>query len=995
MSELADDKGPGFDSERKLSLGGAYDLMKRRIGEILLVSSLYDSFILEEDGQLGDQILADYVDLHLRYAPRVTRVSTGKKALKLMRHRRFDLVLTMMRLPDMDVFEFCRNVKRRHLGTPVVVLAYESVELSGLLQEVDTSVVDHVLIWSGDSRLLLATIKLIEDSWNVDHDTRHAMVRTLLVVEDSVRRLSSFLPMVYSELMTQTRKVMAEGLNYVDKLLRMRMRPKILLARNHEEAVELFDRYERYMMAVISDVSFPRGDVLDPEAGLDLVRKVRAQRPAVRVVLHSAEPENRERARQVDVFFLDKNSPTWLQDLSGFFVEHMGFGDFVFRCGPGLAEVDRARNIREMQDKIQSIPDDALTYHLTRHHLSTWLMARGEQGLAHRLRRRQLSEFSSYQGARDLVSASLSELRAERRRGMVSDFRRGEVDPAAPFVRIAPGSLGGKGRGIAFLAALLARVRLDREFPGVRITVPQTAAIGTDAFTQFLDDNNLEKAAIEGDDDHEIGRAFQAAPLPRELREDLRAFLEKVRYPLAVRSSSLLEDSLFQPFAGLYSTYMIPNNHPDIEVRLRQLGDAVKLVYASTFYRAPKSYIRSTPFRVEEERMGVIVQRLAAKRYDDVCYPNFAGVAQSYNFYPVGRLEADEGLVQVALGLGKIVVEGGSVLRFSPARPGIFPQFATTDDVMRNSQKEFYALNLSNPYVQVRPGGEGPLVKLDLSRAERDKTLQPIGSVYVKEDGVLRDGIYHSGPRYVTFAHVLKAQLFPLAGILEKLLEVCRRSMGNEVEIEFAVNLFPPEHAQHEFAVVQCRPLATTGERSGVTLDGVDRSRALCWTEQSMGNGAIRDIHDVVYVAPDRWDASKTVEIAREVGEINAALEAEKRRSVLIGIGRWGTADHWLGIPVTWNDISTAKVMVESGTDTFQVEPSQGSHFFHNLTSFHIGYLTVQPGAAGTVLDWDGLGKGELIHDLEHVRHVRFREPLEILLDGRRGHGAILLPGKG
>ncbi len=995
MSQRTDDERLEFDDERKMSLGGAYDLMKRRIGEILLVSSLYDSYILEEDGQLGDRILADYVDLHLRYAPRVTRVSTAKKALRLMRHRRYDLVISMTRLSDMDVFDFCRNVKRRYLGTPVVVLAYESVELPHLLREVDASVVDHVLIWSGDSRLLLATIKLIEDSWNVDHDTRHAMVRTLLVVEDSVRRLSSFLPMVYAGLMTQTRDVMSEGLNYMDKLLRMRMRPKILVARNYEEGMELFDRFERYTMAVIADVNFPRRGELDPEAGLDLVREIRGRRPAVRTVLHSAEPENRIKAQEVGAFFLDKNSPTWLQDLSGFFVEHLGFGDFVFRCGPGLAEEDRAQNIREMQEKIQSIPDDALTYHLTRHHLSTWLMARGEHGLAHHLRHRQLSEFASYQAARNYVSGALGELRAKRRRGVVSDFRRGEVDPATPFVRIAPGSLGGKGRGIAFLAALLAKLELDREFEGVRVTVPQTAAIGTDAFTRFLEDNNLEKRAIAGEDDHEIGRTFQAAALPADLEADLRAFLEKVRYPLAVRSSSLLEDSLFQPFAGLYSTYMIPNNHPDIEVRLRQLGDAIKLVYASTFYQAPKSYIRSTPFRVEEERMAVIVQRLAAKRYDDVCYPNFAGVAQSHNFYPVGSLKADEGLAQVALGLGKIVVDGGAVLRFSPARPAVLPQFATTRDVMRNSQKEFYALDLSNPYVKVKPGGEGPLTTLDLRRAERDKTLHPIGSVFVKGDGVLRDGIYHDGPRYVTFAHVLKSGLFPIAGILERLLGVCRRSMGNEVEIEFAVNLFPPEQEVHEFAVVQCRPLATTGERGAVSLDGADRGRALCWTEQSMGNGSIGTIHDVVYVGPDRWDASKTVEIARQVGEVNAALEKEGRRSVLIGIGRWGTADHWLGIPVTWNDISTAKVMVECGTADFQVEPSQGSHFFHNLTSFHIGYLTVQPGQGNSVMDWAALRRGELIHDLEHVRHVRFAEPLEILLDGRKGHGAILAPSGG
>ncbi|MAE29950.1 MAG: hypothetical protein CMJ87_13360 [Planctomycetes bacterium] len=992
MSESRDSSAAELAERTQLSLGGGYDLMKRRIGEILLVSSLYDSFILEEDGHLGDRILADFVDLHLRYAPRVTRVSTAKKALALMRHRRFDLVLTMMRLPDMDVFDLCRKVKRRYLGTPVVVLAYESVELSQLLEDVDPSVVDHVLVWSGDSRLLLATIKLIEDAWNVDHDTRQGRVRTVLLVEDSVRRLSSFLPMVYAEMMTQTRNVMAEGLNYVDKLLRMRTRPKILLARDFDEAAEIFNRYERNMMAVISDVRFPRDGKLDPRAGVDLVRSIRDRRPAVRAVLHSSDSANRDAAHDVGAFFLDKNSLTWLQDLSGFFVDHLGFGDFIFRNGPAEPEVDRACNIREMEEKILTIPDESVTFHLTRHHLSTWLQARGEYAMADRLRMHSLEEFTDLVGARQLVAAELRELRAARRRGVISDFHATDVDPASPFVRIASGSLGGKGRGIAFMAALLARLQLDRKFDGVRITVPQTAVIGTDAFTQFLESNKLEKTAIELEDDEAIGRVFRAAALPAELETDLRALLGKVRFPLAVRSSSLLEDSLFQPFAGLYSTYMIPNNHPDIEVRLRQLTDAIKLVYASTFFQAPKSYIRSTPFRVEEEKMAVVIQRLAAKRHDDVCYPNFAGVAQSHNFYPVGRLKAEEGLAHVALGLGKTVVEGGSELRFSPARPGILPQFGTTTDVMRNSQREFYALDLSNPYVRIRPGGEGPLVRLDLQRAERDQTLHPIGSVFVKGDGVLRDGLYHDGPRYVTFAHVLKSELFPMAAILEKLLDVCRRSMGSEVEIEFAVNLFPPEQDVHEFAVVQCRPLATTGERGAVTLDSVERSEALCWTDQALGNGAVDDITDVVYVGPDRWDAAKTVEIAREVGEVNAQLETEGRRSILVGIGRWGTADHWLGIPVNWNEISSAKVMVECGTAEFSVEPSQGSHFFHNLTSFQIGYLTVQPGQADAVMDWSRLAAAPLVRELKYVRHVRFAAPLRVLLDGRKGRGAILMP---
>ncbi len=983
-----------FDGELHLGSDGFHDLMRRRVGEILLVSSLYDSFILEEDGQLGDRILADYVDLHLRYAPRVTRVSTGRKALGLMRYRRFDLVITMTRLPDMDVGDFCREVKRRYLGTPLVVLAYDSIDLPWVLERFDRAATDHLLVWSGDSRLLLAAIKLVEDRWNVDHDTRQGMVRTLLVVEDSVRRLCSFLPTIYTELMTQTRKVMSEGLNYMDKLLRMRARPKILLARDYEEGMTLFERYADTMMAVISDVRFPRKGELCDDAGFTFLTAIRRRSPDLPVVLHSSDPANQERATEMGSYFLDKNSPTWLQDLQHFFTTHLGFGDFVFRLPDGT-EVGRASSVREMEEMIHQVPDESVVYHLSRHHLATWALARGENSLAAAFRQRKLAEFVNLRDAREFVSESLRQLRIDRRRGVVSDFTRTSVDPTMPFVRLGGGSLGGKGRGIAFLAALLARLDLDRKFPAVHIAVPQTVAIGTDVFSQFLEDNHLEKAAVRSDDDAEIGDAFRAGELRPELVEDLRAYLSKVTYPLAVRSSSLLEDSLYQPFAGLYATYMIPNNDPDPDVRLRQLCNAIKLVYASTFYQAPKSYICSTSFRLEEERMGIVIQRLVANRHGDVCYPNFSGVVTSWNFYPLGRLKAEQGLAQVALGLGKTVVDGGNVLRFSPAKPRILPQFATIRDMLRNSQREFYALDLSRPGVGLCRGGDGPLIKLGLEDAERHGTLAPVGSVYVREDGVVRDGIFHEGPRLVTFAHILQYDQFPLAAILAELTNVGRRAMGMEVEMEFAVNLHSPDSEKHEFAVLQCRPLATTGQHAAVHVDESDRDRALVYTEQCLGNGRIDDLVDVVYVAPDRWDASRTVEIAREVGRINERLAAEDRRYILVGIGRWGTADHWLGIPVAWNEISGARVMVEVGTRDFHVEPSQGSHFFHNITAFHIGYMTVQEGSASSFIDWDALRSAEVVSELEYVRHIRFDEAVQVLLDARHGRGVILEPGSG
>ncbi|MEW6073740.1 MAG: PEP/pyruvate-binding domain-containing protein [Planctomycetota bacterium] len=980
-----------FTEEQDLGIRGAHTLMQRRVREILLVSSLYDSFVLEEDGQLGDRLLADYEDLHEAYAPRLTRVSTAKSALTMLRLQRFDLVLTRMRLPDMEILEFSRVVRQRHGSLPIVILAHENAGLSRILEEADPSVIDHVLVWSGDSRLLLATIKLIEDRWNVDHDTREGMVRTILVVEDSARRLSSFLPMIYTELVTQTRTVMAEGLNHLDRLLRMQARPKILLARDYEEAEALFERFEPYMLAVISDVRFPHGEKMDPEAGLLLLREIRARRPVLPVVVHSSDPGNRGKAVELGGYFLDKNSPVWLQELHEFFISWLGFGDFVFRLPDGT-EVDRARNLREMERKIHTAPDESLTHHLSQHHLSMWLRARGEHALAEKLRTILLSEFENLQEARDFCAATLRQLRAEHRRGTITDFNRFEFDPAAPFVRLGRGSLGGKGRGIAFLVALLDKIELRERFPAIRISVPQAAAIGTDSFTRFLEENDLGRLAVRCEDDAEIARAFLAGGLPPELVEDLRFFLGEVHYPLAVRSSSLAEDSLFQPFAGLYATYMLPNNHPDLDVRLRQLTDAIKLVYASTFAQAPKAYIRSTPFRMEEEKMAVIVQRLVATRHGDVCYPDFAGVAQSYNFYPVGRLRTGEGLAHVALGLGRIVVEGGNVLRFSPARPRELPQFANVRGMLKSSQKEFYALDLSDPGVGLAWGTEGPIVKLGLERAEADGTLAPLASVYDRADGVIRDGIYHEGPRLVTFAHVLKGDVFPLAGVLEELLALGRQVMAIDVELEFAVNLRPADHGPPEFALLQCRPLATGEEGRAASLEGLDRSRALCWTEQSLGSGKIEGIRDVVYVDPRTWTTSGTVEIAAEIGALNAALEKEGRRYVLIGLGRWGTEDRFLGIPVRWDEISFARVMVEGSTESFSVEPSQGTHFFHNITAFQIGYLTVQ-GKKGTAwIRWDVLAAMPAVREEKHVRHVRFDRPLTIHLDGRRGHGAIMLP---
>ena len=970
---------------------GSSQLMKRRVGEILLVSSLYDSFVLEEDGQLSDRILAEYVDLHLMYAPRVTRVSTPQKALDLMRYRRFDLVMTVVRDAEPGILEFGRAVKERHLDTPVVAFLYGGQNLIDELGSHERLAVDHAFRWFGDTRLLLAAIKLVEDRWNVDDDVRQGGVRTLLLVEDSLRGERSYLPKVYAELMTQTRDVMAEGLNYTDRQRRKRARPKILLARSFEEAKNLLDRYEGSMLAVISDARIPRAGKRDRSGGWALLERARSRRPDLPALIHSSRPSDRQQAEEMGCGFLDTGSSTWSQQLREFFFDQLGFGDFVFRAEGG-EELGRARTVRELEEQVLIVPEESLRFHLEGDHFSTWLRARGEHAVAETVRAAARHQMEDVNEARAALALELRALRAEKQRGAVADFCRDAVDPMSPFVRLGSGSLGGKARGIAFMATLLERLELGKRFPGVRITVPQTLAIGTDEFTRFLETNELRELATADVDDGRIAEAFLAGSLGESLLEDLRSYLSVVGYPLAVRSSSLLEDSLFQPFAGIYDTYMIPNCHGSLEVRLAQLSTAIKLVYASTFFRASRAYVRSTAYRAEEERMGVIVQRLVANRHGDVCYPNFAGVAQSHNYYPIGKMRADEGIVSVALGLGKTVVEGGNVLRFSPSRPKVPPGFSSTREIRRNSQRTFFALDLSSPGVSIAAGGEGPLLSLGLTDADGHGTLAPVGSVYVRADDVLRDGEWVKGPPLITFTHILRAGRFPLAPILEELLSVGRTAMGHEVEVEFAVNLRPPDSEPHEFAVLQCRPMPEGGEQSVVTLESVEPRRLICSSTRCLGNGVIDDLRDVVFVTPQRWDGTRTPEIAREVGKLNEVLLQEGRRFILVGPGRWGTSDPTQGAPVSWDEISQADVIVEVGMEGFSVVPSQGSHFFHNIISFHIGYLTVDVASEADGFDWSSLEEAESITALQYVRHVRFAEPLEIRLDGRVGHGVILRP---
>lgn len=971
------------------SFSGFDRLMPFRIRDILLVSSLYDSFVIEQDGRLTELLLSEYAQLNLSYAPMVTRVSSGEEALARLQEQRFDLIITMSHLGDMEVREFGRRAKRQRPDMPVVLLVYNTRELTLLAEQELKPDIDRVFAWRGDARILLAIVKCIEDSVNVAADAYEGQVRCLLLVENSVRFYSSYLPMLYTELMRQTQALMAEGIDVMDKLLRMRARPKILLAETYEEAERLYEDYADYLLCLITDASFDRGGQRDPRAGVELIRAVRRSDPDLPVLLQSSDETRAQEAHALGVSFLHKDSPTLLADLSGFMKTNLGFGDFLFML-PSGAVVGRASDLTAMARLLKEVPGDSIRYHARRNHFSNWFMARTEFELALRLRPVRAGQFADDEALRAYLRENLAEYRKLSRRGRVADFSRQHFDASSSFARIGSGSLGGKGRGLAFLDALLSRYDFRERFPKVRITVPECAVLATGVFDQFMEENDLLGRALAARDDAEIAAAFVAARLPEAVRDDLTAFLAEVRYPLAVRSSSLLEDSQHQPFAGVYTSHMLANCHPDDEQRLEQLCHAIKLVYASTYYQTAKAYLRGTPNRIEEEKMAVLVQRMVGERHGDRFYPTIAGVAQSYNFYPLFEAKPEEGSASVVLGLGKGVVEGERSLWFSPAHPQRLPQFGSTRDMLRSSQRQFWALDLSRCEVFASTDGNAGLLRFELEDAEADGTLAPVASTYMPDNDAVYDGIARRGVRLVTMAGVLKTDYFPLPGLLRELLALGNRALAAPIELEFAAQPAAGPGETSEFAVLQIRPLVVGREAIDLDRRAIDEARVLVRSDAALGNGAIEDLVDLVFVHPARFDRGRTPDVALELRNLNERLAAEGRSYLLIGPGRWGSRDRWLGIPVAWSDISAARVIVETALADIAVEPSQGSHFFHNLTSFEVGYFTAHEDRDGAKVDWDWLLAQPVLAETEFLRHLRLPAPLAVYLDGRHGRGVVL-----
>jgi hypothetical protein len=980
---------PLLDAEARLE--GFDNLMPFKVQNILLVSSLYDSFILREDGRLNELLIDESLELHSQHIPGITHVSSCAEGLEMARSQpRFNLIVTNLAVGDMTAAELAREVKSSGLDVPVVVLAYDYRAVKNFISRNPVTDIERIFLWQGNARILIAIVKYIEDKRNVLHDTRAMGVPVLLVVEDNIRYYSSFLPVIYTELIKQSRRVIQEGINVAHKLVRMQARPKILLSSNFEDAAQLVQEYRDYLIGLVSDVEFPWDGKLSPEAGFELARVMKALVPDVPVVLQTSRTEFRPRALAAGYSFLRKRSPTLLKDLRRILTEQVGFGDFVFRL-PDLREVGRAKDLNELEEQLQTVPPESLTYHAQSNHFSHWLMARTEFALAAKLRPRKVSDFKGPEHLRRDLIDSINDYRREQSELLIGDFNAETFKPSeSGFLRIGSGSLGGKARGLAFVRHLLRKNRITRRFPGVRIAVPPALVLASDAFDQFMGENNLLDFALGCDDDDEILQKFLAAPLAEKLQDDLRAFLDQVMYPLAVRSSSLLEDSQYQPFTGVYETYMLGNQQAEPAQRLAELIDAIKRVYASTFSRHAKAYVRATPYRLEEEKMAVIVQQLVGSLHGQRFYPDFSGVVRSHNFYPVPPMTFADGIAAVALGLGRAVVDGGKCMTFCPRYPQSLMQFSSVKDILANSQTEFWALSLNG----VPKGGAGHLheMRFGLDAAETDGTLPAVGSTYSEENEAVYDGVSRPGVRIVSFAPMLKHNIFPLPAILETLVKAGENALGIPVEIEFAVRLPRQEEEAAEFGFLQVRPLSLARDHQDLSVGEVDPQHLLCQSNKVLGNGRIENVRDVVVVDSQRFERSRSQEVAKAVAHFNGLLSAENRPYVLIGVGRWGSNDPWLGIPVEWDEISGARVIVEAGFRDFRVTPSQGSHFFQNLTAFQIGYFTVNPDAGEGSIDWEWLSLQPSVEEDGCVRHLRFEMPMRVVMNSRTSQGIVFKP---
>ncbi len=960
-----------------------YELMPYRIRNILLVASLYDAFILEEDRGLSEQIFGEYTTLGISSPPRVKLVSSAEKALEELGKQRYDLVITMTHLFDFDPLEFGRKIKEIQRDVPVVLLVTEVGELRRYHKPGKKSGIDRIFLWTGDSALFLAIIKLFEDAKNAEHDTKQGGVRVIMLVEDSARYYSIFLPLMYREIMTQTQMLIGESANENERIIRKRARPKILLAETYEDAIETYQKYREYILGVITDVAYPRNGEKDENAGFRLISNIDPDIPSL---IQSSQKDKRAKAEDFGVPFVDKNSDNLIYEFRRFLKEKLGFGSFVFRLPDG-SPVGEAKNLKEFIEMVKTVPAESLIYHGRRNQFSGWLLARGEVAFSRILRPRKISDFRDGEELRKHLLSVFEEAERSKSIGLIADFSTMAFQYGDSVSRYGGGSLGGKGRGIAFLSYLLQKTGFLRKHGEYAIHIPSTAIIGTDEFDRFIDVNELQNIRNKGLSDADISRVFLDGELPEELIEALKQYLSVVKEPIAIRSSSLLEDSYNQPFAGVYSTFLLPNNADD-STRLKHMIQAIKLVYASTYFKRSRAYIKATLHSTDEDKMAIVIQKLVGNKFGDLFFPIFSGVAQSYNFYPQHPMKREDGVVDIALGLGKIVVEGEISLSFSPKRPEVMVGFSNTESILKNSQNKFYALDIGKKDFDLLEGEDATIKSVLVSDiGDNAEVMRWVASVYDPRDDMLRDGYDSEGYKVITFSPLLKYEMYPLPKILRELLTMGQKAMGCPVEMEFAARL--NSDGKPELNIVQIRPILTINRKTDVGLFTPEKKgEYLVYSTRVLGNGVLSNIKDIVFVERRSFDRSKTVNIADEIGEINSLLE--ERPYILIGPGRWGTKDRWLGIPVTWDHISNTRVIVETPMEDMKVEFSQGSHFIHNIASLNIPYLTIDFREKEDFIDWEWLESKEATNRTEHVVHISLERAVEVRVDGNSGRGVIL-----
>lgn len=960
-----------------------HDLMPFKVKEILIIATLYDAYSIEREGRFSEHILGEYYQLNLSSMPRVTGVSTADEAMTELKNKHYDMIIIMLGVDKKATSDMCIAIRKEVPYIPIYLLLNNNSDVAVISNNKTLQkTVDQTFVWNGDSKIFFAMVKSLEDKVNVENDTKVGLVGVIMLVEDSSIYFSRYLPILYSIVLEQTKNLIEEvSTDELFKIMRMRARPKILLAKNYEEALDVYNKYSDYLLCLITDVEFAKAANLCKTAGFELLKHIRLNLKDLPAIIQSSNPDAADAAFELKATFINKNSEGLIEDFKSFIYYYLGFGNFIYKNIEGR-EIAVARTLKEFESHLRTIPEESLVYHAKKNHFSTWLKARGEIQIAKIIRPAQVEDFKTPEELRQYLIINIQKYRNEQNKGKIVPYEDNVEFEESNIITLASGSLGGKGRGVSFINALIYNYDFPQILPNIHIKAPKTCILGTDAFEYFVDRSGLDKKNIESYNYEDIQRLFLETKFSEGMKKKLRMMLRQFNKPIAIRSSGLFEDSLMLPFAGIFETYMIPNNHENFEVRLQQLCDAIKLVYASIYAPVAQNYIKAINYKVEDEKMAVVIQEVVGNRFDDVFYPHISGVAQSYNYYPIGNMKPEEGFAVLALGLGKHVVEGEKSFRYSPRYPNV--DVVSQKDIYKNSQVDFFAVDLSKSEINLLEGDTAGLIKLSIDDAERHGTIKHCASVYDSQSERIISGITQSGPRIINFANILKYNYIPLSKTIDTILDIVKESLGSPVEIEFAVDLNKDANGFASFYLLQIKPLIGNAQDFEFNINDFKKDDIVLFAEKGMGNGIIQDVYDLIYVDPTLFDKIKTLEMTYEIEELNKMMVAENRKYILIGPGRWGTRDKFIGIPVNWPQISNAKIIVETSLEGFPLDASLGSHFFHNVTSMNVGYFSVQPELSSSYIKWDFLTQQTVINQTTYFKHLQFEYPLIIRMDGKK-----------